>query len=63
MVQLRNLTIDPEQLLDALPAPDSPAIGITTLIEVLRQELPDLVIGNSTRLPGQTPLMNRAAAV
>lgn len=53
MVQLRNLTIDPEQLLDALPAPDSPAMGIRAMIELFRSELPQLVIGNSSRLPGQ----------
>jgi pyruvate-formate lyase-activating enzyme len=53
MVQLRNLTIDPEQLLDALPEPDSPALGVEMLLRRLRQEVPGLVIGNSSRLPGQ----------
>lgn len=53
MVQMRNLTIDPEQLLDALPPPDSPALGVATLLARLRAELPNLLIGNSSRLPGQ----------
>lgn len=53
MVQMRNLTIDPEQLLDALPVPDSAALGVDTLVRRLRNELPDLIIGNSSRLPGQ----------
>jgi pyruvate-formate lyase-activating enzyme len=53
MVQMRNLTIDPEQLLDALPPPDSAALGVATLLQRLRSELPDLIIGNSSRLPGQ----------
>jgi pyruvate-formate lyase-activating enzyme len=55
MVQMRNLTIDPEQLLDALPPPDSAALGVETLVQRLRSELPGLIIGNSSRLPGQTP--------
>ena len=53
MVQMRNLTIDPEQLLDALPPPDSAALGVATLVQRLRDELPGLIIGNSSRLPGQ----------
>jgi len=53
MVQMRNLTIDPEQLLDALPPPDSAALGVATLLARLREELPGLLIGNSSRLPGQ----------
>ncbi|HEY8744087.1 MAG TPA: radical SAM protein [Chloroflexota bacterium] len=53
MVQMRNLTIDPEQLLDALPAPDSAALGVEMLVHRLRSELPGLVVGNSSRLPGQ----------
>jgi pyruvate-formate lyase-activating enzyme len=53
MVQLRNLTIDPEVLLDRLPPefrPGSPslgpALGMKTLIEILHREMPDLVVGN-----------------
>ena len=53
MVQLRNLTIDPEQLLDALPPPDRPALGVATLVNRLRTDVPGLVIGNASRLPGQ----------
>ena len=51
MVQMRNLTIDPEQLLDALPPPDSAVLGVETLVQRLRGELPDLIIGNASRLP------------
>jgi len=56
MVQLRNLTIDPEVLRDRLPLenrPGSPALGsvlgMQTLIQVLHRELPDLVVGNFSR--------------
>ncbi len=60
LIQLRNLNIDPEVLLPRMPALDSlgRALGMTTLIETLRRELPDVEIGNFTRpvkrIPGAT---------
>ncbi|MCL4544216.1 MAG: radical SAM protein [Chloroflexi bacterium] len=54
LVQIRNLTIDPEQLLESLPPADSPALGVRALLHRLRTELPDLLIGNASRLPGST---------
>ncbi len=50
-VQLRNLNIDPDQLMDALPPDDSPAMGVPACIASLRAELPDLQIGSVSRLP------------
>jgi pyruvate-formate lyase-activating enzyme len=51
LIQLRNLNIDPEVLLPRMPALESMgrALGMKTLIETLKQELPDVVIGNFTR--------------
>jgi pyruvate-formate lyase-activating enzyme len=56
MVQLRNLTIDPEVLCDRLPrenrpgSPDlGPALGMRTLIQTLRREMPELAVGNFSR--------------
>jgi pyruvate-formate lyase-activating enzyme len=51
LIQLRNLNIDPEVLLPRLPALDSmgKALGIPTLIETLKREVPDVEIGNFTR--------------
>jgi len=51
LIQLRNLNIDPEVLLPRMPALDSmgKALGMRTLIETLRREVPDVVIGNFTR--------------
>jgi pyruvate-formate lyase-activating enzyme len=51
LIQLRNLNIDPEVLLPRMPALESMgrALGMKTLIEVLRKELPDVEIGNFTR--------------
>jgi pyruvate-formate lyase-activating enzyme len=56
MVQLRNLTIDPEVLQDRLPpelrpgSPDlGPLLGMQTLIQILQREMPGLVVGNFSR--------------
>ena len=51
LVQLRNLNIDPEVLLPRMPALDTmgKALGMRTLVETLRREVPDVVIGNFTR--------------
>jgi pyruvate-formate lyase-activating enzyme len=51
LIQLRNLNIDPEVLLPRLPALDSmgKALGIPTLIETLKREVPEVEIGNFTR--------------
>lgn len=51
LVQLRNLTIDPEQLLEALPPGDSPAQGVSHLLARLRTEVPGLLLGNASPLP------------
>ncbi len=51
LIQLRNLNIDPEVLLPRMPALDSmgKALGIGTMIEIIRNELPEVEIGNFTR--------------
>ena len=51
LIQLRNLNIDPEVLLPRMPALDTmgKALGMRTLIEMLRREVPDVIIGNFTR--------------
>lgn len=51
LVQLRNLNIDPEVLLPRMPALDSMgrALGMRTLIEMLRREAPEVEIGNFSR--------------
>ncbi len=51
LIQLRNLNIDPEVLLPRMPALDSmgKALGIRTMIEIIRRELPEVEIGNFTR--------------
>jgi pyruvate-formate lyase-activating enzyme len=51
LIQLRNLNIDPEVLLPRIPALDTmgKALGMKTLIETLRRELPGVEIGNFSR--------------
>ena len=51
LIQLRNLNIDPEVLLPRMPALDSmgKALGIPTMIDIIKRELPEIEIGNFTR--------------
>ena len=51
MIQLRNLNIDPEVLLPRLPDLDAmgQALGMRKMIEILKQEVPEVEIGNFTR--------------
>ncbi len=48
MVQFRNLNIDPDHLWQAISIEDDEILGIAALIEILKQELPHLQIGNFT---------------
>ena len=51
LIQLRNLNIDPEVLLPRMPALDSmgKALGMRSMIEIIRREVPEVEIGNFTR--------------
>jgi pyruvate-formate lyase-activating enzyme len=51
LIQLRNLNIDPEVLLPRMPALESlgKALGMRTMIEIIKRELPGVEIGNFTR--------------
>ncbi|MDQ6661298.1 MAG: radical SAM protein [Chloroflexota bacterium] len=51
LIQLRNLNIDPEVLLPRMPALDTMgrALGMSTLIETLKREAPEVEIGNFSR--------------
>lgn len=51
LIQLRNLNIDPEVLLPRMPTLDSmgKALGIRTMIETIRREVPQVEIGNFSR--------------
>lgn len=60
LVQLRNLNIDPEVLLPRMPALDvmGRALGMRTLIDTLRREVPNVEVGNYSR-----PVRRAEAAV
>ena len=51
LIQLRNLNVDPEVLLPRMPelASMGRALGIRSLIELIKQEAPGVEIGNFTR--------------
>jgi molybdenum cofactor biosynthesis enzyme MoaA len=51
LIQLRNLNIDPEVFLPRMPDLDSmgKALGMRTMIEMIKREAPDVEIGNFTR--------------
>ncbi len=51
LIQLRNLNIDPEVLLPRMPALNSlgKAMGVRTMIEMIKREAPEVEIGNFTR--------------
>lgn len=49
MVQLRNLNIDPDLLGSKIPLDDPEVLGIGSLVEILQNEIPGLIIGNYSR--------------
>ncbi|MBV9711826.1 MAG: radical SAM protein [Ktedonobacteraceae bacterium] len=51
LIQLRNLNIDPEVFLPRMPelASMGKALGVRTMIEIIKREAPDVEIGNFTR--------------
>ena len=51
LIQLRNLNIDPEVLLPRMPALDTmgKALGMRTMIEILKRDVPNVEIGNFSR--------------
>lgn len=56
LVQMRNLNIDPESYLNLIPKAKGDVYGMKRMIEIFREELPDVVIGSYTHVP---PLPNR----
>jgi molybdenum cofactor biosynthesis enzyme MoaA len=57
LIQLRNLNIDPEVLLPHMPALESmgKALGMRTMIEIVKREVPEVEIGNFTRAVKRAP--------
>lgn len=48
-IQLRNLNIDPDLYLAAIPQPRGEILGFPALLQILAEELPAVAIGNYTK--------------
>ncbi|MNC32822.1 molybdenum cofactor biosynthesis protein A [compost metagenome] len=51
LIQMRNLNIDPESYLELIPPAQGEIMGMKTMLEIFREELPDVVIGSYTHVP------------
>lgn len=51
LIQMRNLNIDPESYLELIPKAQGEIYGMKTMLDIFRQELPDVVIGSYTHVP------------
>lgn len=51
LIQMRNLNIDPESYLALIPPAQGEIYGMKQMLEIYRQELPDVVIGSYTHIP------------
>jgi len=60
-VQLRNLNIDPDQYLTLIPQRELHPLGVDRMISVLKQEVPQLEIGNYSRAV-QKPLVTSSSS-
>ncbi len=45
MIQMRNLNIDPDLYLGAIDSTDGKGIGISKMIDIMREEFPHLILG------------------
>ncbi|MBB6735855.1 radical SAM protein [Cohnella zeiphila] len=51
LIQMRNLNIDPDAYLSLIPKAQGEIYGMKTLLEIFREELPDVVVGSFTHVP------------
>lgn len=51
LIQLRNLNIDPESYLSLIPKAKGNTYGMKQMIDIYKQEVPDVVIGSYTHIP------------
>jgi len=60
LIQMRNLNIDPDVYLELIPKAQGELYGMKQMLEIFRQELPDVVIGSYTHVPPTPPRGARA---
>jgi pyruvate-formate lyase-activating enzyme len=51
LIQLRNLNIDPESYLSLIPKARGEILGMKQMIDIFREELPEVVLGSYTHVP------------
>lgn len=51
LIQMRNLNIDPESYLELIPKAQGEIYGMKQMLEIYRQELPEVAIGSFTHIP------------
>lgn len=51
LIQMRNLNIDPESYLGLIPPAQGDILGMKTMLDIFREELPEVVIGSYTHVP------------
>ncbi|MNC39737.1 hypothetical protein D3C75_884090 [compost metagenome] len=51
LIQMRNLNIDPESYLELIPPAQGEILGMKTMLDIFREELPGVVIGSYTHVP------------
>lgn len=51
LIQMRNLNIDPESYMELIPPARSELLGMKQMLEIFREELPNVVIGSYTHVP------------
>jgi pyruvate-formate lyase-activating enzyme len=49
LIQIRNLNIDPDYFLEAIPGPKGEVLGLPAFLEILASELPGVRIGNYSK--------------
>jgi len=51
LIQMRNLNIDPESYLNLIPKAKGEIYGMKQMLQIFREELPDVMIGSYTHVP------------
>jgi pyruvate-formate lyase-activating enzyme len=51
LIQMRNLNIDPDSYLQLIPPAKGEIYGMKRMLEIFREELPDVAIGSYTHVP------------
>ncbi|TVY10843.1 radical SAM protein [Paenibacillus cremeus] len=53
LIQLRNLNIDPESYLNLIPPARGERYGMKQMLDIFREELPNVVLGSYTHVPSE----------